>query len=366
MLRVKSLYKKFTTHQGDVLAVRDICFEIEKGGFFTMLGPSGCGKSTTLRCVAGLEKPDSGEIWIDDELVFSSERGIAVPTYKREIGMVFQSYAIWPHMNVFNNVAFPLIQGEYHIPKSQVNERVQKVLKLVKMTGLEQRPAPQLSGGQQQRVALARALVKEPKLLLLDEPLSNLDARLREEMRIEIKELVDKLTITTLYVTHDQIEALSMSDTINVMFEGRIVQKGSPREIYTRPANRFVAEFIRAMELFRGVTQEEGLSGFTTPVETPHGILHCYLPQNMARGKQVIVAARPADIQIFKQRPKDPRNVIEGEVAKTVFLGDFLGCHIKIDNQILNINLAIDHVLSIGEHVFLHIPPEKCHVISDE
>ena len=216
-LHVSHLYKQFQTDEEDVHAVEDVTFEVEAGSFFTLLGPSGCGKSTTLRCIAGLERPDSGDITLEGAVLVSNTLGVWVPPHKRPMGMVFQSYAIWPHMNVFDNVAFPLKQGPQKFSGSEVRDRVMRALALVHLDGLEKRPAPQLSGGQQQRLALARALVNEPKALLLDEPLSNLDAKLREQMRIELKQLTSSLGITTLFVTHDQLEALTLSDQVAVM-----------------------------------------------------------------------------------------------------------------------------------------------------
>src|SRR5688572_5053066 len=217
MIQCSQLGKYFETDRGRLRAVDEISFEVEKGTFFTLLGPSGCGKSTTLRSIAGLEEPDTGSIRIADALVFSSSEGIAVRPNKRDVGMVFQSYAIWPHMTVFENVALPLKASRKGLSRSQIREKVLSALATVQMDGLEDRPAPQLSGGQQQRLALARALVKEPKVMLLDEPLSNLDAKLREHMRLELGEILKRLEITTLYVTHDQAEALAMSHRIAVM-----------------------------------------------------------------------------------------------------------------------------------------------------
>src|SRR5438876_8807945 len=245
MLQVTMLRKTFTTERGGVRAVEDVSFTVEEGRFFTLLGPSGCGKTTTLRCVAGLERPEAGTIRLDDAVL--SGPGRFMPTYARDIGMVFQSYAIWPHMTVFDNVAFPLRVARTRPTLLEIRQRVSQALATVRLEGLQDRAATKLSGGQQQRLALARALVREPKLLLLDEPLSNLDAKLREQMRMELRQLQRTLRLTTLYVTHDQVEALAMSNVVAVMHQGRIMQTGAPREIYERPANRFVAEFIGSM-----------------------------------------------------------------------------------------------------------------------
>ncbi len=232
MIRVSGLHKTYPVQHGDVhevRAVNGISFDVPTGSFFSLLGPSGCGKSTTLRCVAGLERPEAGEITIGDQVVFSLEKHIFVPPNKREIGMVYQSYAIWPHMNVFDNVAFPL-QVKWKKPSSRdIKDRVREGLRLVGLEGFEDRRSTQLSGGQQQRVAVARALVQEPQALLMDEPLSNLDAKLREQMRVELAELLSRLNLTTLYVTHDQLEAFTLSQAIGVMNDDRDDRaKGSP------------------------------------------------------------------------------------------------------------------------------------------
>ena len=220
MISIRGLQKSFKAQHGKVDALKSINLEVGEGEFCVLLGPSGCGKTTTLRCVAGLERPDRGEIEIGDKLVNAPARRIYVATEKRDLGMVFQSYAIWPHMNVFHNVAFPLTQGRKRYSKAEVADKVRNALKRVQLDGLEDRPATDLSGGQQQRVAMARAMVTEPKILLMDEPLSNLDARLREQMRVELKKITKSIGVTTLYVTHDQAEALSLGDKVCVMNQG--------------------------------------------------------------------------------------------------------------------------------------------------
>src|ERR1051326_6980456 len=247
MITIRSLKKWFDTPRGRVDALRGIDLDVGEKEFCVLLGPSGCGKTTTLRCVAGLERPDAGEIEIEGAMVNSPARRIYLPTEKRDIGMVFQSYAIWPHMNVFQNVAFPLVRGRKRFGREVVAEKVRRALHLLPLDGLEDRPATDLSGGQQQRVAMARAMVTEPKILLMDEPLSNLDARLREQMRVELKKITRAVGVTTLYVTHDQAEALSLGDKVCVMHDGEIVQMAAPDEVYRRPANLFVAEFVGEM-----------------------------------------------------------------------------------------------------------------------
>ena len=237
MLEVSDLQKFFEGHDGQqVRAVDGVSISVEEGHMFTLLGPSGCGKTTMLRCIAGLERAHGGEISIGESSVFSHRRRINMPVHERDIGMVFQSYAIWPHMNVFRNVAFPLTVARKRPRAPEIERRVMEALKLVQLDQLAGRDSTKLSGGQQQRLALARALVRNPKLLLLDEPLSNLDAKLREQMRFELRRLQRELGVTTLYVTHDQFEALALSDQIAVMRDGHIEQLGTPREIYeSRP-----------------------------------------------------------------------------------------------------------------------------------
>src|SRR5437764_9623603 len=244
---------------------------VERGQFFTLLGPSGCGKTSTLRCIAGLETPTSGSIEIDSRVVYASASRTFVPPHRRYLGMVFQSYAIWPHMTVFDNVAFPLVHGAHKQPRKTVEEKVMRALSLVQLEHVASRPAPMLSGGQQQRVALARAIASEPAVLLLDEPLSNLDAKLREDMRQEIKTLVRRLHTTTLYVTHDQLEALSMSDRVALLNDGVIVQEGAPRDVYLHPADAFAANFLGRTNLLEGSVADV-IAG---TVQTRWGVLRC-------------------------------------------------------------------------------------------
>src|SRR5262245_3245869 len=255
MLSVAGLFTEYPNDRGEIVrAAQDVTFTVEEGRLFTLLGPSGCGKTTTLRSIAGLERPKAGEISVKGRVVFSSARGVYVAPNRRGFGMVFQSYAIWPHMNVFQNAAFPLEVGERRRSRAQIRDHVMRVLTAVQLDHLADREATMLSGGQQQRLALARALVMEPELLLLDEPLSNLDAKLREKMRFELKRLQRDLKITTVYVTHDQTEALALSHEIGVMNQGRIQQIGRPRDVYEHPVNQFVADFVGNTNFLDGVT----------------------------------------------------------------------------------------------------------------
>jgi multiple sugar transport system ATP-binding protein len=281
--------KNLSKHFGDVTAVNKVCLTIEPGSFLTLLGPSGCGKTTLLRCVAGLEDPDGGEIFIGDKLVFSHPKGISLPAGQRELGLVFQNYALWPHMKVYKNMTFALeIQK---LPKEEMDKRVKESLAEVKMEGYEDRYPREMSGGQQQRIALARMLAYRPKVFLMDEPLSNLDARLRMDMRTELKRLHRISGATTVYVTHDQVEALTMSTNIAVMKEGVIQQVDTPDRVYHYPANLFVADFIGnpKVNLLEGKVDGQGsvnLGTFSVSMDT----------QN-ARGS-VIMSIRPEDVAI--------------------------------------------------------------------
>src|SRR5918911_524601 len=302
MLQIRNLVKTFGATRSEkhrrVHAVDDISFDVKDGELFTLLGPSGCGKTTTLRCIAGLEMPDHGEIAIDGRVLFSSEKGVRVPANERGLGMVFQSYAIWPHMNVFKNVAFPLevLPRRKRPARRELRERVERALTVVRLDHLADRQATDLSGGQQQRLALARALVMEPSLLLLDEPLSNLDAKLRAEMVFELKRLQRELGLTAVYVTHDQVEALAMSDWVAVMRDGKIEQVGRPREVYEAPRSRFVADFIGTSNFIDGVVEERRHGLYI--VRTADGELRVRSDAEFAVGAPVVVAARPEHVQL--------------------------------------------------------------------
>ncbi len=320
MLTVEGLRKSFVTDRGDVRAVQDVSFTVEEGRFYTLLGPSGCGKTTTLRCIAGLERPEGGRIEIAGRVV--SDGRTFVPPHERSIGMVFQSYAIWPHMNVFENVAYPLRVAKPHPSKAELKRLVEEALVVVGLEGLEERPAPQLSGGQQQRLAVARALVRQPKLLLLDEPLSNLDAKLRERMRIELRELQRRLRITTVYVTHDQVEALFLSHRIAVMRDGNIVQEGGPRDIYTSPSSGFVADFVGIGTFVRAEIERGG-------VRALGGTVTCAPPDDLPVGSQAHLVLRPENVYVDVE-PKGVENEFEGTLRVAAFLGDHLDCLVDV------------------------------------
>ena len=316
-------------------AVDDLSLEIRDGEVFTLLGPSGCGKSTTLRMVAGLEEPDGGSIHFGDKAVVLSESGFALPPDKRDIGMVFQSYAIWPHMTVEENVGFPLRARKF--PRAEIPGRVAKVLELVGMGGMEKRPGPLLSGGQQQRVALARALVTEPRILLLDEPFSNLDAKLREQMRIEVKLLQKRLNIAVLFVTHDQVEALSLSDRIALMKNGVIQQQGSPRMLYEEPVNAFARDFIGRTLLFRGRVRASNPSG---PMAIAlDGAADCVVfgrsvDPSLKTGEEVFIGVRPEDVEILPvSGPNVPSGMTSGFAHAALFLGERIEYQVDVNGQ---------------------------------
>ena len=335
-LVVQDLVKAFTDtgsrRKEPVRAVDGVSFGVPAGTLLTLLGPSGCGKTTTMRCIAGLERPDAGEVRVNGALMYSGAKEINVAPQQRGLGMVFQSYAIWPHMNVYQNASFPLevTRRRRQLSSADIRRRVMGVLARVQLDDLAQRPATDLSGGQQQRLALARALVMEPSVLLLDEPLSNLDAKLREDMRIELKQLQRRLGITAVYVTHDQAEALAMSKYVAVMNKGRIEQLGRPREIYERPATEFVASFIGTSNFLTGrVISQESDGAYV--IETRVGRLFASSEASVTTGATVTVAIRREQIAIEKGAAPERVGVLRGRVTARAFLGE-----------------AMDHVVDVN------------------
>jgi iron(III) transport system ATP-binding protein len=302
-------------------AIDGVTFEVNEGDFFTLIGPSGCGKTTTLRSIAGLERPDEGTISLDGKLLFSREQSTNVAVNERGLGMVFQSYAIWPHLDVFRNVALPLevSRRRRKLTKKDIRNRVESVLEVTGLLPMINKPATNLSGGQQQRLALARALATEPRLMLLDEPLSNLDAKLRETMRLELTRLQKQLGLTSVYVTHDQAEALALSTMILVMDEGRIVQAGRPREVYEHPNGEFVAQFLGTSNMLAGVAAEtaDGLLRITTDT----GDIWATADE-IAVGAKVVAAIRPENVIITTEHVAGVRNRWHGRVLAQAFLGD--------------------------------------------
>jgi iron(III) transport system ATP-binding protein len=365
MISVRDLSMTYRSAHGEHAAVRGVSFDIEQGKFFTFLGPSGCGKTTMLRCVAGLEQPDAGEIIIGDEVVYSSARGIWIPPHQRNIGMVFQSYAIWPHMTVFDNVAFPLRHKKPRPARDEIRERVGHTLALVQLSGLEMRPAPFLSGGQQQRLALARALISEPRVLLLDEPLSNLDAKLREEMRSELRLIIERLGITTMFVTHEQVEALTMSDIIAVMKDGAIVQQGRPDEIYRRPTAAFVADFIGRTNFLPGkVVAVERQNGEPAAiVETAIGPIACQPASAMRIGDAATIAIRPENVTLRTGASRNEVNIFGAAVDSIVYIGNFIECIVRVGVVRIRVQLHPSVSFCCGEAVHIHLAAEHCMVM---
>ena len=328
---------------GDNVVLREFNETFQDGEFITLLGPSGCGKTTMLRIIAGFEKPTTGELYIDNQLVSGGKT--FVPPEKRSIGMVFQSYAVWPHMSVFDNVAYPLTIKK--VPKAEIRSSVERVLGIVHLSQYAERFPSQLSGGQQQRVALARALVAAPKLLLLDEPLSNLDAKLRESMRFEIKEIQRQLGITVVYVTHDQTEAMAMSDRIFLINRGVVQQSGTPQEIYNTPANQFVADFLGKVDFFKGEVRDgqivfPGMDGQTLAYDGP-------------RTGKVEVAVRPENI-FFTEN-----GVWNGALEAQYYLGDVDDCRVRVGDTLVRVianghefkNLREGQQVSLGVREFM-------------
>jgi iron(III) transport system ATP-binding protein len=356
-IEIENLFKRFKK----VVAVNHIHLEVKKGEMLTLLGPSGCGKTTTLRCIAGLEKPEEGDIVIDGKPMISE--GFVQPS-KRGIGMVFQNYAVWPHMKVYKNIVYGLrIQ---RIPRRNIQERARQVLELVGLDGLEERYPGQLSGGQQQRVALARALVTNPKVLLLDEPLSNLDAKLREKMRFEIKSLVRRMGITSVYVTHDQAEAMVISDRIAVMDSGNVVQIGTPHEIYEKPANRFVADFIGTMNFMPGEVVQVLKDTDAVYVRTEFSEkMLCTTPDITAitPGKKVFASIRPEDVEVFTEPPQARENLFKGTIAHKAYLGNFLYFFVSVDGNMVRVQLPHHMPQEEGQDLYLFLDPQKCKIL---
>ncbi|MBI3001599.1 MAG: ABC transporter ATP-binding protein [Deltaproteobacteria bacterium] len=343
---------------GAVKAVDCLSFDVNRGEIFTLLGPSGCGKTTTLRLIAGLEEPESGDISFQEEPIVSVSRGIFTPPHKRKLGMVFQSYALWPNMTVYENVFYPLRLRR--ISSHAAREKVLRALELVGLCGLEDRPAPLLSGGQQQRVALARALVYEPSLLLLDEPFSNLDAKLREQMRIEVKLLQKKLGVTTVFVTHDQVEALSLSDRIALMNNGRIEQLGSPSLLYQSPLTPFARDFLgKTVILYGQVSGRREASIIEVEVDgLPQRVLGVSYDSKLGPPEKVCLAIRPEDIVVnFTGYPPVGENWFRGIIEALLFVGDRYQVSLLLENGDRVLCYAAGReTLREGEAVHIRLP----------
>ncbi len=359
VLSVRSLYTEYPGERGTLVkAAQDVSFEVPEGKLFTLLGPSGCGKTTTLRSIAGLERPSAGEIEVGSKVMYSSDKRIFVAPNKRNFGMVFQSYAIWPHMNVFQNAAFPLQVRK--LRKQEIHERVMRVLEAVQLDDLVDREATKLSGGQQQRLALARALVMEPQLLLLDEPLSNLDAKLRDRMRSELKRLQRELGLTTVYVTHDQSEALALSHEIAVMDDGRVVQIGTPRQIYEQPCNQFVADFVGTTNFIGGTVT--ALDAGRCVIGCGMGPLKVQASQGVAKDTAVTVSVRPEDVELSEQPPSaaEGDNVCKAVVTAKDFLGEHLDFQVKVGDVVLLARAHPSLRTPVGDPIYVRMKAEKC------
>jgi iron(III) transport system ATP-binding protein len=368
---VRGVVKEFEVRrramdERSVRAVDEVSFDVAPGELLVLLGPSGCGKTTTLRIIAGLEEPDAGEVWLGPRMVNSSDGNVFVPTEKRNVGMVFQSYAIWPHMTVFDNIAYPL--RVRRASRATIAEKVERTLELLSLHGLANRPATQLSGGQQQRVALARALVFEPRVLLLDEPLSNLDARLRVQMRAELKHLQQATGITSIFVTHDQAESMALADRIIVMNRGRIEQVGSPAEIYERPRTRFVSEFVGSINMLHGrVTAVAG-----SQLTVRYGGFGEHDIRGLAGsdaifgdGDAVMATIRPEKLSLVPEQVNGTLNYWPARVASMAYYGDHREYEVEIGDQRIKVVTPADLNVDKDAHVFVACDPADVVVIAD-
>jgi iron(III) transport system ATP-binding protein len=347
MISIRGLVKQFRITDGMIAAIDGLDLEVAEGEFYVIVGASGSGKTTLLRCVAGLETPEAGEITLDDQVVSSDKPPRWVPPQQRKLGMVFQSYAVWPHLTVYQNVALPLTDGVQRIPKNEVAPRVQEALRLVELEQYAQRSSTLLSGGQQQRVALARAIAVNSKLLLMDEPLSNLDARLREDVRGRIRELAKELGSTVLYVTHDQVEAMAVADKIALLQHGKLLQAGTPDELYNTPCRAEVADFFGAMNWLDATVLQPGLAetcigqvsfGVGQASSVPAGTM-------LARASKVRLGFRP---EALVPASRADSNILQGSIATSTFLGDQFLFKVKVGQQLLLGKSRIKPVESAG------------------
>ncbi|MEM2790071.1 MAG: ABC transporter ATP-binding protein [Candidatus Bathyarchaeia archaeon] len=349
---IKNLVKRF----GNVIAVKNLSLEVKDREFLVLLGPSGCGKTTTLRCIAGLEYPDEGEIYIGDKLVND------LPPKDRDIAMVFQSYALYPHMSVFDNIAFPLKIRKF--PRDEIEKRVKEVAEMLRISHLLDRKPKQLSGGERQRVALGRAIVRKPQVFLMDEPLSNLDAKLRVYMRAELKKLQKELGVTTVYVTHDQVEAMTMADKIAIMNLGVLQQVGTAYEVYHHPSNIFVAGFIGSPPMnFIDCTlkEKDGLcmldSGeFTLTLPDDLG----KMVREKASSPEIVLGVRPEDIEVYRDR--NVKGSIRGEVYVTEPMGNEIIIDVTVGDKIIKVRAPAEVNVDIGDEIWLAFKMDKIHV----
>jgi iron(III) transport system ATP-binding protein len=367
VLQVENLTKLYAPGESGG-GIRSVSFDVADGEFYTLLGPSGCGKTTTLRSVAGLEEPSSGRMTIADQVIFDSAKGIFVPANQRRLGMVFQSYAVWPHMSVFDNTAFPLrMQPGKRWGDADIRGLAMRTLETMGLAEFASRSAAQLSGGQQQRLALARALVAEPSLLLLDEPLSNLDALLREQMRSELRRLQKDVGVTAVYVTHDQSEALALSDRIAVMHNGRIAQIGTPHQIYHQPRNAFVATFVGRSNLLRGKLIDRNAQNSGARIETALGPVLCEAPNDAGGTAPAAALIRPEHVVLTAATgaPSSAINRFRGRVFQVAFLGEATEYVVQVGKvEILVRSIAGQYDGS--EDVEVYFPPDKVLAIAGD
>jgi iron(III) transport system ATP-binding protein len=349
-VELRGLTKRFAS----LAVVDDVSLRIDHGQLVCLLGPSGCGKTTTLRLIAGFLEPSDGEIRVGDRLVSSKTR--TLPPEQRNMSMIFQSYALWPHMTVAENIVYGLRLRK--IDRDTIAKKLAAILATTKLEPLAQRYPGELSGGQQQRVALARALIVEPETLLLDEPLSNLDANLREEMRFEIRRLHDEYRYTTVYVTHDQSEAMTTADLIAVMNSGRIDQLGTPEDIYARPESEFVARFIGASNVIKGLARDENHVSFA-------GATLQVVGARLAAGQNAAVAIRQHDIQLLTRAPLSHENAIKAIVTRQVYLGANRDYMVEAaDGTALRVTTPTETAVAKGSEVWLTLPPDRCRALS--
>jgi iron(III) transport system ATP-binding protein len=361
MIKLTGLIKRYPGRSVTANAVDGIDLEIPEGKLVTLLGPSGCGKTTTLRLIAGLERADRGVIEIGGQVVSDPERRIFIGAHRRPIGIVFQSYAIWPHMTVIDNVMFPLRVNRPRPKRSAARERAMQALDLVGLADLAERPAPALSGGQQQRVALARALVREPKVLLLDEPLSNLDKGLRGRMRDEIRAVQQRLGITTVFVTHDQDEALAVSDDVVVMNGGHVIERGLPQAIYTYPQDMFTARFLGVSNSLDGVVDSVDAEGATVVFGSRS--MRCRNSGTARAGERVSVFMRPESFRLSRRQHSD--NAWRGTIEFSIYHGDCWDYHVRLDDDLLKVRVYQEKVgLAHGDAVFLEPDSDSAIVMS--
>lgn len=358
-VQVRNLSKTYRTRRGDVLALNDVSLDVAAGEILVLLGPSGCGKTTLLRCVAGLERPDSGQIEVHGQTVFSSATGLSLPPEDRRLSMVFQSYALWPHMTVFDNIAYPLRNVHHKTP--EVQERTRAVLRVVGLDEYAGAYPGQLSGGQQQRVALARAIVANDGIVLFDEPLSNLDAKVRERLRLELLALHQDIHFSALYVTHDQTEATALGDRIAVMNVGTVAQVGTPPEIYYQPISRYVAEFIGSANEICGRVQ--AWEGVRCRVGTPAGdILGTPIDGNRPEvGDEVTVLFRPEHCRVV-DGPADGVNHLSCRVERSMFLGSHVDYVVRLQGQQLLLRSIEGEMLPAGAQLTIRLDPERARV----